>query len=98
MVRNNEVIRLPVKGSSIIDTDDESLAWAVIELIWCFPTSVDHSLLRPLRWRFVKDGQLLVYTVTWLEREVFSEGLRSNLAIRLVIFITMPSEGLISSA
>ncbi len=57
-----------------LKAEDGYLSWVVVEPIWFFPTPADRSPRRPWKWRFVTKGQLLIYSVTWLEREVLNGG------------------------
>ncbi|MBI4579507.1 MAG: DUF4375 domain-containing protein [Planctomycetes bacterium] len=54
--------------------DDAALAWAAIEPIWMLPTGSDKAAERPREWASVTLGQLYIYAVTWVEREVLNGG------------------------
>ena len=64
--------RLPRRNA--LKRKDIELAWAVIELIWLLPSPKGKHPETSGKWRFVTKGQLFVYAVTWLEREVINGG------------------------
>ena len=64
--------RLPKRTA--LKKEDAELAWAVIEPIWSLPFPKGKRPESSGPWRFVTKGQLFVYAVTWLEREVINGG------------------------
>ncbi|GMV98428.1 MAG: hypothetical protein AMXMBFR83_27780 [Phycisphaerae bacterium] len=63
--------RIDARG---LELEDAMSAWAVIEPIWMLPAGSDHDARLPAPWRDVTAGQLRVYAVTWVEREVINGG------------------------
>lgn len=57
-----------------LDRDNATLSWEVVEPVWEFPTPADDEAQLPAKWKKATRGQLLVYAVTWLEREVCNGG------------------------
>ncbi|HUU84903.1 MAG TPA: DUF4375 domain-containing protein [Phycisphaerae bacterium] len=56
------------------EMDDASLAWAVVEPIWTLAQGSDDDEKLPAEWAGVTEGQLAVYAVVWVEREVVNGG------------------------
>ena len=63
-----------IKTRAALTLPDPDLAWAVVEPVWQLPTPADSSVRRHWRWRFVTTGQIMVYSATWLERELLNGG------------------------
>lgn len=57
-----------LKDRSLLNAEDTVLAGEVIEPVWRLPYPSDDSVDRPRHWKRATDGQLLVYSMTWLAR------------------------------
>jgi len=56
--------------------DDAALAWHVIEPLWEYLYPSDEGQHIPEKRRRVTEGQIAVFAVTWVERDVLNGGLQ----------------------